>query len=789
MHRQFLTFALVSLSLAALPAALAQPTPAPPLEARLGFSAADRRDAKPALESRQLDDMESPAAWSVFGPGRMTLTSERARTGKQSLRLTSPTKLSTPAPTPGRPFAEAGVRRRFEREDWSRFNRITVEVYPRLSGFRTISILLKLHGVGTESWPYTQGHLHHALVKGDRWNRVVWEIPHLPLNLVTGFDLIYRLQGNEPDASSTVQFDFDDLRLERVAQPDPYHGWQVAPGTFAYSHLGYASRSRKIAVAAPGFADFEIVGVGLNTPAFRAPAQALTNELGAFSVLDFSKLDLPGIYQIKAGTNLSAPFLIGTDPRLLWQPTLAATLNHYRCQRCGEAVPGIHRACHADWRVTHGNRSLPLAGGWHDAGDLSQGLVNTSEAVEALLDASALNPPPPPPDAAGVRDRLSLEWKLLNARTQLEGRWGLDWILSTRFGDGHRATWATMDYWTDGVPGNADDTPAPSGDSPFDNLVAAAAEATAAAVFSRSDTRAATAALRAAEEDWQFAAAKADFKRTETLAAAIHAAVRLHRVTEKPLYRDRAVELARALLTTQQAEPIPSWTLPLTGYFHTGTDRQRPLTYEHRGHHQAPVVALVELCETFPSHPDVGSWREAVRLHAEYLLQTARLSAPWELPAAGIYRTTDGDANYLRQVREGIRLDDTHFLRRFPVWNELRGNSGVLLSQARALSAAASLLGDPRLTELAWTQLEWHLGRNPFAQSLMYGIGHNYTPQYSAMSGNIVGGLPVGIQTRGADDIPYWPASTCYNYAEIWVHSSTRFLTVLTDLLKSDVPR
>ncbi|MHB1310338.1 MAG: hypothetical protein ACYC23_25000, partial [Limisphaerales bacterium] len=54
-------------------------------------SATVRRLAKPVLESRPLDGMESPAHWVHFGPGQMTFTGDRFREGRQSVRLTSPT--------------------------------------------------------------------------------------------------------------------------------------------------------------------------------------------------------------------------------------------------------------------------------------------------------------------------------------------------------------------------------------------------------------------------------------------------------------------------------------------------------------------------------------------------------------------------------------------------------------------------------------------------------------------------------------------------------------------------
>ena len=117
-------------------------------------------------------------------------------------------------------------------------------------------------------------------------------------------------------------------------------------------------------------------------------------------------------------------------------------------------------------------------------------------------------------------------------------------------------------------------------------------------------------------------------------------------------------------------------------------------------------------------------------------------------------------------------------------WKSFRGNSGTILSQAKGLTKIGRYLEDRRLEILAYRQLEWHLGLNPFNQSLMYGEGYRYGNQYSAMSGNIVGGLPVGVQTHFNRDIPYWPAESCYNWKEIWVHPSNRWLWIISDFYK-----
>ena len=133
--------------LAAVAAAAADVPPQAPLPLPEANSAQARWLAKEVRESSVLDDMESADHWQHHGPGTMSFTTERFRDGKQSIRLTSPTKLVLPKPGGGRPFGEATLRRVFNKADWSAFNRLSIWVYPTMPGHRRGSVLLKL---GTE---------------------------------------------------------------------------------------------------------------------------------------------------------------------------------------------------------------------------------------------------------------------------------------------------------------------------------------------------------------------------------------------------------------------------------------------------------------------------------------------------------------------------------------------------------------------------------------------------------------------------------------------------------------
>ena len=115
----------------------------------------------------------------------------------------------------------------------------------------------------------------------------------------------------------------------------------------------------------------------------------------------------------------------------------------------------------------------------------------------------------------------------------------------------------------------------------------------------------------------------------------------------------------------------------------------------------------------------------------------------------------------------------------FPVWQAFRGNSSVILSPATGLASANRILKDPDMHKIALAQAEWMQGKNPFSQSLMYGEGYDFSPQYAVFTGDIVGGYPVGILTRDDLDIPYWKAAVLHNYKELWGQPAFRMMELL----------
>jgi len=433
-----------------------------------------------------------------------------------------------------------------------------------------------------------------------------------------------------------------------------------------------------------------------------------------------------------------------------------------------------------------------MNGGWHDAGDLSQGLVNTGEATYAMF-------------ALAERLQARGEDPALLERLLEEARWGLDWVLRVRFPGGYRIGFASNNIWTNGIIGDADDRTREALNNPNVNYIAAAAAAIAYRVLKDREPELAARALRIAEDDWRHAVVGVEGPETwstpayrampiELAGIGITASLELWRATGGQQYADKAVELARVIVASQQKAFVGT-EHPLAGFFYTGPDRDTLFHQFHRGNDQAPIVALAQLVAAFPDHPDWMRWYATVARYAEYLKTGARTTAPYGVLPAYVYRDTDhlrmtADLGryqatpeaFRAQVLEGMPLGDGWYLRAFPVWFARRGNYGVLLSQAKALSAAAHLRGDLEAAALAETQAQWIVGRNPFTQSTMIGEGYDWAQQYSVSSGDIVGALPVGMQTRGTRDVPYWPASNMYVYKEVWVHPVARWLWLMRDV-------
>jgi len=142
--------------------------------------------------------------------------------------------------------------------------------------------------------------------------------------------------------------------------------------------------------------------------------------------LDFSSLQRPGGYWIKAGNAVSPSFRIADD---VYDGTADFVLRYMRQQRCG-FNPFLNDSCHVHDGIivdhpTRSGEQIDVTGGWHDASDYLQYTTTSANAVYQMLFAYRYNP-------AAFGDHYDASGRPgANAIPDIldEARWGLDWLL------------------------------------------------------------------------------------------------------------------------------------------------------------------------------------------------------------------------------------------------------------------------------------------------------------------------------------------------------------------------
>ncbi len=762
-----------------------------------------RLEKKPVLESVILDECETPEYWKpVTDFARVELSDRESYDGKHSILFTAPTKLDSflPNRTPGRIYIEPKAMRVIDHQDLSHYNRLSVWVKPDMPGFRSIVARLQLHNRGTHPVPdkfEREGH-HNVSLKNGIWNHITCEIPQLDRNDVIGIALEYDMCGHEFDAAAELKWYIDRLELQ-VVEPEMYKGWIPGKGRIAFSGSGYKPEDRKLAVmnADSAAKHFKLI----ETETGKVILEKEVRFENGIAVLDFSTVRDKGHYLIVCGSVSSRVFDIHED---VWQASAWKVLNFFLSQRCGFEVPGKHHACHSDLLLKHGDKAIVANGGWHDAADLAQGMGNTCNGTIGLF-------------LLAKRLKERQVDKDLYDRVIEEARWGLSYVLRMRFGDGYRSSYSSVSIWTDGVIGTDDDLiPNEASNDPHANFTAACAEALGAQLLKEDDPAYADTCLKIAKEDFGFAEAAwhreqsekgdsgAQFYRSMNEPAKIYAlacaaAAQIYAAGCEE-YLDTAAVYASKLLSCQQRE-TPDWDIPIRGFFWSDEAHRIPVHHAHHSYEQFMTMGLSHLYALCPDHPQSESWRAALQLYCEYLKQTSAYTAPWYMLPEGIYHENEARnypletkkgiiacdseclSHHRDQVQHGIPLGKGYYLRRFPVWFSFRGNENVLLSQASALGQAANAVQDEAALSLVRQQLMWTVGKNPFAQSLLFGEGYDWTNEYVVQPGQTVGQLPVGIQSYFNEDVPYWPQICTATYKEVWIEPANKWMWTLAQVM------
>ena len=403
-----------------------------------------------------------------------------------------------------------------------------------------------------------------------------------------------------------------------------------------------------------------------------------------------------------------------------------------------------------------------------------------------------------------------------------EAKWGLDYVLKMRFGDGHRGTYTSSSIWTDGVIGTNDDITSETSRSCFVNFNAAHTEALGAKAFEKVDPAYAAYALKIAKDDFRWGITiyreqqkdraeliqeRGQFLGNDAMLLQVGsvgamAASEMYARTNEEEYTAIAKEMGDLVLSCQQQE-IPDWDVPMVGFFYQDPKRDLISHHAHFSYAHLPEMAMQRLCETFPDADEYMKWYNALSMSGAYYKKIASYTYPYGVIPAGVYHENEASdlpdktfashiwvgpeeeyvRDYKTMVQQGFPLGKGYYLRVYPVWFTFRGNYNVLLAENKAMLAGAKYRNDYDLYAATQHNYEWIIGKNPMAQSTMVGEGHDFVQLYTVQPGVTTGAISVGMESHYEKDEPYWPQVNTATYKEVWVCSATKWIWDMADSL------
>ncbi|MGX7417273.1 glycoside hydrolase family 9 protein [Carnobacterium gallinarum] len=732
------------------------------------------------------------------------------------IQLSSPTRL--PQWPPDAPedgdysnFGQVSVYREVQLEDWQDYNQVSFEIYPNCPGAVNPHIIVGLKNDGVIKVPdiYDREGYHVANLENNSWNSCSLEITDLPRDAISELSFTYLMNGRDRGTGLEQSYLIRKITLEKTASSNVSKGWMPKSESIIYSHTGYQKNLVKTALMQTKnvpVTNFELVSAKDQEVVFIGKIQEKTTSIGSFLILDFSQFATDGEYYLRVGKVKTETFTIGNVSQV-WQDSIWKSLNFIFCERCGCPVPDKHGSCHGDILATHNGESLVFNGGWHDAGDVSQQMIQTAEVTQSLFEMAA------------VVEHLDQQ---LYLRLMEEAEWGFDFILKTRFGDGYRATSVGITIWSDGLIGNMDDMIARVHNNAYENYLCSGIEAKIALLLPN-ENRLKSQAIAVAVADYRFAeeefatvgfvhepvfwehtysTSKSLFLATMSWSSSL-----LFKLTGEEYYAEKARNYMDEMLECQENKGLQLHNGELLkGFFYRDEGHQVVQHFNHQAREHLYSDALVTLAKTQSEHPDYQKWQQSIREYGDYLIYLMDFTAPYPMIASGVYLKDEalelesfhkqhllvGDEaqeDYLKQLEQGEEVGVNLYVKRFPVWFSFRGNNAILLSMGKVAATLGAYLSDEDLLTIAENQLQWVVGKNPFNQSLMYGEGYRYAQQYSVLTGEMVGEMPVGVQTFGNEDAPYWPQLNNATYKEVWVGTAGKWLAILAEFYELEKGR
>jgi len=436
--------------------------------------------------------------------------------------------------------------------------------------------------------------------------------------------------------------------------------------------------------------------------------------------IDFSHVHQEGQYHWQMGKLQSVPFKIQSH---LYQEAFAMLLRSYYLQRCGvelsDPVTGIyHPPCHLkDAVMAHSNpghragESRPSQGGWHDAGDYGKYVATTAVTIGRILSLYEQQPHlfwdkqlSIPESGNGIPDVLD------------EMQFGLDWLLRMQRQDGAVYRKVSGTAWPIGLsPDEDQQSRYIYGISTPETAKFAAAMAIAGRVFQPLNAELARRYQQAAEKAWSYLA-------------------------QQP---------------TMQVDWVDGDDSGSGKYLASETDTEGSLTVDTDDRFWAAAELYIATGQS-----------QFEQYVAEYLKHNAYTLFEWKDPSAL------GMTNYLFQTKQPIdskirrqlvsklqkradqalkqanrsryRLANNHF-----IW----GSNKIVAEEAITLFYAHQTEPREAYQTAAIDQLDYLLGRNPFNQTFVTGLGTHPVQHTNHLFARAKGIYIPGLLVGGPNDL------------------------------------
>ncbi|MCL2058658.1 MAG: glycoside hydrolase family 9 protein [Oscillospiraceae bacterium] len=482
------------------------------------------------------------------------------------------------------------------------------------------------------------------------------------------------------------------------------------------NQLGYLPKAPKTAVLAGyGMFRFQLVDCASGEVLDEKSVLAREADFGSIAEYDFSNVEKPGVYYVKADPFRSYPFTIsgGALDEAFTHP-----VSYFAAQRCGPSTTGYFTPCHCEDGIRMDDGTYrDVTGGWHDASDLRKWVGATIEGMVGLamvyeLQGDVIKP-------GGILEEL---------------KWGNRYFLSMQEPDGYVMAHCGGDvfrhsdsnHWTDNIKGTPDDrviktTP----ERMAAQMRFVAAQAMAARVARAcGDAAYGERCVEAGARCFSWAYARMDENTTtEELGDGATAALELFRTTGERRFAGFAEDLTDRIVALQVTDYEP-----VRGFFRISQTNADP----YKSIHGDPAsIALCLMLEHLGDSADAPKWRECLRMWAmEYMLPMSRGSGFGLFPY-GLYTWDAGGGRkcggyffrYFMGLRDRMESNGT------PWWVGINAHAAAT---GIAAAKAAALLGEPELMAIAQRQLDWIVGANPFDESTIDLVGRNHHTVFDA---------------------------------------------------------